>query len=90
MQQARKQVIYLRRFKGDWATTAYLRRSFSNRRGYLNRDDGKDPRPADENGAGPSGTHHDDDDDVGSGNNDDLGREDDEEDFMDDSDDDDD
>lgn len=78
-------MVYLRRFKGDWATTAYLHRSFSNRRGYLSREDDINPKPADENGAGPSGTRHDDDGDGSSDNDDDLGKEDDQDDFMDDS-----
>lgn len=80
---------YLRRFKGDWATTTYLHRSFSNRRGYLNREDDENPKPVDENGAGPSGTCHEENDDDGSGNDNNLGREDDEDEFMNDSDDDD-
>ena len=84
-------MIYLRRFKGDWATTAYLRRSFSNRRGYLSRGDNNEPKLVDENGAGPSGTRHDDNDNNGGGgsdNDDDLHKEDDQNDFMEDSDDD--
>ena len=48
---ARKRVAFLRRFHRDWATTAYLRRSFRNRRGYLKRG-------LDETGAGPSNSRH--------------------------------
>ena len=44
-------MAFLRRFHRDWATTAYLRRSFRNRRGYLKRG-------LDKNGAGPSNSHH--------------------------------
>ncbi|KAF9650274.1 hypothetical protein BDM02DRAFT_3185493 [Thelephora ganbajun] len=88
---ARKEVAYLRRFKGDWATTAYLRRSFCNRRGYLNRSDDKDPKTVDKNRSGPSGTNHDEDedDDVDIGGDDDLRRENDQDDFANPSEDDD-
>lgn len=79
-------MAFLRRFKRDWATTAYLRRSLANRRGYLKKCG--DPDQVDENGAGPSGagrnsvgSDHDDDDNG-------LSREDDEEDFVDDDEDD--
>lgn len=80
-------MAFLRRFKRDWATTAYLRRSFRNRRGYLKREPN-----VDENGAGPSGTRHtdDDDDDDDIEVDKDLAQESDEDDFMDGSEDDDD
>ena len=35
--KARATVPFLRRFKADWATEAYLRRSLRNRRGHLKR-----------------------------------------------------
>ena len=80
--QARKQVAFLRRFKRDWATTAYLRRSFQNRRGYLRKQANE---LVDENGAGPSGTHrvNDDDDDDDIDIDEDLAQEADQDDFMD-------
>ena len=51
-------------------------------------EDNDDPKPVDENGAGPSGTRHDDDNGGNSDNSNDLGKEDDEDNFMEDSDDD--
>ena len=35
--KARITIPFLRRFKADWATEAYLRRSLRNRKGYLKR-----------------------------------------------------
>jgi len=35
--KARTMVPFLRRFKADWATEAYLRRSLRNRKGHLKR-----------------------------------------------------
>ena len=35
--KARVTIPFLRRFKADWATEAYLRRSLRNRKGYLKR-----------------------------------------------------
>lgn len=88
-------MAYLRRFKGDWATSVYLHRSFSNRRAYLNTiEDRRSGRHDDEDGAGPSGTHRSDDDDHGEGGDENLGdknnltREDDEDEFADSDDDD--
>lgn len=72
-------------------TNAYLHRTFSNRRGYLRRNE------TDKDGAGPSGTCHGDDKNINSagsdtgdslGDDDNLGKEIDEEDFMGESDDD--
>ena len=35
--KARVTILFLRRFKADWATEAYLRCSLRNRKGYLKR-----------------------------------------------------
>ena len=80
-------MAFLRRFKRDWATTAYLRRSLANRRGYLKKCD--DPNQVDENGAGPSGSGHSGIDDDNDGDDNGLSREDDEDDFEDEDEDDD-
>jgi len=39
--KARVTVPFLRRFRADWATEMYLRRSLRNRKGYLKRTDGQ-------------------------------------------------
>jgi len=39
--KARVTVPFLRRFKANWATEAYLRRSLRNRKGYLKRMEAK-------------------------------------------------
>ena len=89
LQQARKRVPYLRRFENDWATSTYLHRTFSNRRGYLHS------RKTDAEGAGPSGACNSDDNgscsDSDDGLDDDIDnidKEDDADEFMNDSDDD--
>ena len=39
--KARVTIPFLRRFKADWATEAYLRRSLRNRKGHLSRKEAK-------------------------------------------------
>jgi hypothetical protein len=39
--KARVTIPFLRRFKADWATEAYLRRSLRNRKGHLRREEAK-------------------------------------------------
>ena len=92
------QVAYLRRFERDWASTDYLKRSFTNRHAYLARlvndqntvgEDETETQQNDENGAGPSGTQHTDNNDrANDSDTDSLAHEDDEDDFMDNIDDD--
>jgi len=55
--KARVTVPFLRRFKADWATEAYLRRSLRNRKGHLKRKGAKikivtDPGSNDDEGGG--------------------------------------
>jgi len=55
--KARVTVPFLRRFKADWATEAYLCRSLRNRKGHLKRKGAKiritDPGSDDGEGGGP-------------------------------------
>jgi hypothetical protein len=39
--KARVTILFLRRFKADWATEAYLHRSLRNRKGHLSRREAK-------------------------------------------------
>ena len=86
------QVAYLRRFERDWASTDYLKRSFTNRRAYLAwlvndqntaGEDETETQQNDENRAGPSGTQHTDNNNgANDSDTDSLAHEDDEDDFM--------